>query len=87
MCPIVGGHWNDSSNAGVWAVSCGYVRGASNANYGVRSDSGPPRTAQADGGTKGGAFLRLWQRFAKSAGHPFTSRHPVVLDRLGVILP
>lgn len=87
MCPIVGGNWNNSSNAGVWALNCNNSRGNSNDNYGVRSDSGPPRTAQADGGAKGGAFLRGWQRLAKSAGHPFASRHHVVLDRLGVILP
>lgn len=26
MCPLVGGHWSDSSDAGVWALNCSVVR-------------------------------------------------------------
>jgi hypothetical protein len=83
MCPIVSGNWNSSSIAGVWALNCNNSRGNSNDNYGFRSDSISPRTAQADGGPKGGAFLRVGQPIAKSANRPHPSRHHVVLDRLG----
>lgn len=86
LCPIVSGNWNNSSNAGVWALNLNNVRSNSNDNYVVRADSISPHTACADSGIKGGAFLRLAQAFAKSAGHLFTSRHPVVLERLEVFL-
>ena len=85
MCPIAGGNWNNSSNAGVWALNCNNVRGNSNDNYGLRADS-KPRTAPAECGLKGGAFLHLAKAFAKFAGRPLASRHHVVLDRLGAIL-
>ena len=84
LCPMSGANWNNSSNAGVWALNLNNVRSNSNDNYGFRSDSKSPRTAQADGGIKGGSFLRVVQALAKSAGHLFTSRHRVVLDRLEV---
>lgn len=86
MCTIAGGNWNNSSGAGVWALDCDNVRGNSYAYYGCRSDSISPHTAQAESGLKGGAFLRSAQAFAKSAGHLFSSRHRVVLDRLEVFL-
>ncbi len=85
LCPMSGANWNNSSIAGVWALNCNNVRGNSNDNYGFRSDSMSPRTAQADGGLKGGAFLRMVKTFAKSAAHLFSSRHHVVLDRLEVM--
>jgi hypothetical protein len=84
MCPICSGNWNNGSNAGVWALNCNNSRGTSNDNYGWRSDSKSPRTAQAEGGIKGGAFLRAGQPAAKSAALHFPSRHHVVLDRLVV---
>jgi len=37
MCPIVGGGWDASSAAGVWAVHCDFSRGTSYAAGGVRS--------------------------------------------------
>jgi hypothetical protein len=79
-------NWNNSTNAGVFALNCNNNRGNSNDNYGFRSDSKSPRTAQADGGIKGGAFLHTVRAFAKSAGHPFSSRCHVALERLGVFL-
>ena len=85
MCPNCGGNWNNSSNAGVWLSNFNNSRANSNDNYGFRSDSASPRTAQADGGAKGGAFLRTGQPGAKSAARPFSSRHHVVLDRLGAL--
>lgn len=85
LCPMSGANWNNSSNAGVWALNFNNGRSNSNDNYGFRSDSNSPHTAQAAGGIKGGAFLRLAQACAKSAGHLFASRHHVVLDRLEVI--
>lgn len=85
MCPIVGGNWNNSVNAGVWAVNCNNVAGNSNNNVGCRSDS-RPQAAQAVSGIQGGAFLRLAQAFAKSAGRPFSSSCRVAVERLGAIL-
>lgn len=86
LCPMSGANWNNALIAGVWALNCNNVRGNSNDNYGFRSDSESPRAAQADGGAKGDSFLRDAQAHAKSAGRPFTSRHHVVLDRLGAFL-
>ncbi|MBV5344838.1 MAG: hypothetical protein JZU63_04565, partial [Rhodoferax sp.] len=37
MCPIVGGNWADSVSAGVWAVNCTNVAGASHSSVGCRS--------------------------------------------------
>lgn len=83
MCPIAGGNWNNGGNAGVWALNWNNSRANSNDNVGFRSDSESPRTAQADGGTKGDAFLRRAGPGAKSAAHPFAGRCPVAFERLG----
>lgn len=45
MCPIVGGNWNNSTNAGVWTVNCNNSRTNSNNNIGVRADSASPKSA------------------------------------------
>jgi hypothetical protein len=37
MCPRAGGHWSDSSLAGVWALACDGVRGSADKNCGCRS--------------------------------------------------
>lgn len=37
LCPLVSGNWNDSSDAGVWALYCTYVRGTSYALCGLRA--------------------------------------------------
>ncbi len=39
MCPIAGGNWNNSSNAGVWCLNCNNSRTNSNNNVGFRADS------------------------------------------------
>lgn len=85
MCVIACANWDNSTISGPWARNCNNNRSNANNNYGFSSDS-RPQTAQAESGIQGGAFLRLARAFAKSAGHPFSSRHRVVLDRLGVIL-
>ena len=85
MCPIVSGNWNNSSNAGVWALYCNNVQANANDNYSLRADS-MPHAAQAVSGLQGGAFLRLAQAFANSAGRPLSSGHHVVLERLGAFL-
>jgi len=82
LCVIAGANWNNSLNAGPWARNFNNGRSNANNNYGFSSDSSP-QAAQAGSGIQGGAFLRLAQAFAKSAGRPFSSRHPVVLDRQG----
>lgn len=83
--PIRGGNWNNAATAGVFALNCNNARSNVNNNIGARPDS-MPRTPQGDCGLKGGAFLHLVRAFAKSAGRPLSSRHHVVLDRLGAIL-
>ena len=70
MAPISSGNWNNSSNAGVWALNLNNNRTNSNNNIGFRSDSVSPRTRQRDGGTKGDVFRRLG---AKSAVRHFSS--------------
>lgn len=82
LCVLGGANWNNGGIAGPWARYLNNVRANSNDNYGFSSDS-RPQTAQAESGIQGGAFLHLARAFAKFAGRPFSSRHPVVLDRLG----
>jgi hypothetical protein len=82
MCPISGGNWNNSSNAGVWAFNLNNVRGNSNNNVGFRSDSGSPRIGQPNGGTKGGAFRQPCA--AKSVYHFVSGRAGFGLERQGV---
>jgi hypothetical protein len=60
MCPIAGGNWNNSNNAGVWTLNLNNVRGNSNNNSGFRADSAKPRSLyQGHGGTKGDIFRRV----------------------------
>jgi len=66
MCPIVSANWNNSSNAGVWALNLNNVRTNANNNVGGRADSGSPRGSQEQGGTKVGAFWRSGRPAAKS---------------------
>ena len=82
MCPISGGNWNNSSNAGVWTFNLNNVRGNSNNNVGFRADSASPRIGQPNGGTKGGAF-RQPVAAAKSVDRSVSSRATVGLDRQG----
>ncbi len=42
MCLIAGNNWNNSSNAGVWAVNWNNNRSDSNNNVGLRADCGFP---------------------------------------------
>lgn len=56
MCPLAGGNWNNSTNAGVWALNLNNNRGNSNTNEGFRADSMPLRRRQRQGGVKGDAF-------------------------------
>jgi hypothetical protein len=83
--PIRSGNWNNAATAGVFTLNCNNARTNANNNIGARPDS-MPRTSQGDCGLKGGAFLHLAKASAKSAGRPLTSRHHVVLERLGAIL-
>ena len=66
MCPIAAGNWNNSSNAGVWALNLNNARGNSNNNVGLRADSKPQRPQLGQSGIKGGAFRRVAQATAKS---------------------
>lgn len=59
MCPIAGGNWNNSSNAGVWALNLNNARGNSNNNVGLRADSKPQRLQPSQSGIKGDAFRRV----------------------------
>ena len=59
MCPISGGNWNNSSNAGVWTLNLNNVRTNSNNNVGFRADSISPHGSITDrSGIKGDAFRR-----------------------------
>lgn len=82
MCPISGGKWDNSSNAGVWAFNLNNVRGNSNNNVGFRSDSGLPHNRQRYGGTKGGAFRQHCA--AKSVYYSVSGRAAYRLERQGV---
>lgn len=57
LCPNSGGNWNNSSNAGVWALNLSNSLTNSNTNYGFRSDFVSPHTSNEDSGTKGDTFL------------------------------
>ncbi len=59
MCPILGGNWNNGTNAGVWALNLNNERGNSNNNVGFRADCVPPQGSQHErSGTEGGVFRR-----------------------------
>jgi hypothetical protein len=82
MCPISGGNWNNTSNAGVWAFNLNNVRGNSNNNVGFRSDSvSRPHIRQLKSGTKGGAFRQSLT--AKSVYRSVSSRASNGFDRQG----
>ena len=85
MCPIRSGDWNNSAIAGVFNLNCNNDRSNANDNIGGRLDS-MPQTSQEESGLKGGVFLRRVRARAKSAGRPLSSRHHVVLERLGAFL-
>lgn len=46
FCPLSGGNWNNSSNAGVWYLNLNNSRSNSNNNIGFRSDSAPPKVTR-----------------------------------------
>jgi len=67
MCPIVGGNWNNDTNAGVWTLNLNNARGNSNNNVGCRADSVKPRNLlYRYGGAKGDAFRHVVYAAAKS---------------------
>lgn len=73
MCPIVGGNWNNNSNAGVWMLNLNNSRGNSNNNTGIRADSAKPRSLHhGHGGAKGDIFRRVKYITAKSACRIFS---------------
>ena len=75
MCPISGGNWNNSSNAGVWTLNLNNVRTNSNNNVGFRADSISPHGLQVDrSGIKGDAFRRVKKFTAKSDGFRLSGR-------------
>ena len=78
MCPMGGGNWNNASLAGSGARNLNNVRGNSNTNYGLFSDSVKPRSLQhGHGGPKGDAFRRAAQAAAKSVGPHISSSNSV----------
>jgi hypothetical protein len=57
MCPVSGGYWTNSSNAGVWTLNLNNVRTNSNNNVGFRADSISPHGPDTGrSGIKGDAF-------------------------------
>jgi hypothetical protein len=84
MAPISSGNWNNSSNAGVWALNLNNNRTNSNNNIGFRSDSDSSRTRKLDGETKGGVFLRatvksVWHRFSSRLAKSYLESQAVIL--------
>ena len=77
MCPIAGGNWNNSSNAGAWGVNLNNARTNSNDNVGFRADSALPRSRQRQGGAEGDVFRPR----AKSLCRTLSSRCHVAPDR------
>jgi hypothetical protein len=76
MCPIVGGNWNNGTNAGVWTLNLNNARGNSNNNVGCRADSVKPRNLlYRYGGAKGDAFRHVVKATAKSVCHCFSGSH------------
>jgi hypothetical protein len=69
MCPILGGNWNNGTNAGVWNLNLNNVRTNSNTNVGFRSDSAILQNAIAYSRAKGDVFRLL----AKSDDHRLLS--------------
>ena len=85
MCPISGGNWNNSSNAGVWTLNCNNTRGNTNNNVGFRADSISPQGPMLGcSGIQGVAFRRVEdvQATAKSECHRHSGRHHAVLESL-----
>ena len=74
MCPISGGNWNNTSNAGVWTLNCNNTASNSNNNIGARCDSESPRIQQWKGGAKGVIFRRVVNPTAKSEFYHHSSR-------------
>jgi hypothetical protein len=82
MCPIVGGNWNNTSNAGVWALNLNNARGNSNNNIGLRADSKPQRLKFSQSGIKGDAFRRVANATAKSVCFRLSGRAACRLEGL-----
>ena len=81
MCPISGGNWNNSSNAGVWTLNLNNVRGNSNNNVGCRADSISPHGSRLDrSGIKGDAFRRAPKCAAKSVCFRDSGRRTPALE-------
>jgi hypothetical protein len=74
MCPISGGNWNNSSNAGVWTLNLNNVRDTSNDVVGFRADSISPHGSQDRSGIKGDTFRRVVCSTAKSECFRFSGR-------------
>ena len=49
LCPISGGNWNNTTNAGVWALNLNNARTNSNDNMGARADLATHLTIRKDG--------------------------------------
>lgn len=49
LCPISGGNWNNTSNAGVWALNLNNNRTNSNNNIGGRADLASHLTTRKGG--------------------------------------
>ena len=49
LCPISGGNWNNTTNAGVWALNLNNTRSNSNDNVGARADLATHLTTRKGG--------------------------------------
>lgn len=49
LCPISGGNWNNTTNAGAWALNLNNARANSNNNVGARADLAAHLMIRRDG--------------------------------------
>ncbi len=83
MCPISGGNWNNSSNAGVWALNLNNVRSNANNNVSFRADSiSPQGLTFGRSGIQGDAFRRVVGLLATAKSVCFRHSGRLILDGL-----
>lgn len=75
MQPIRSGNWNNSANAGVFALNCNNPRSNANTNIGSQPDSDSPHILKRNSGAKGDFFLQLARAFAKFTEYPLSSSY------------
>ena len=79
LAPIVGGNWNNSSNAGVWAMNVNNNRTNSNNNADSRSVIWGFNAARQSRGPKGLQACRARGALVRAVSFPAKYNHPPIL--------